>query len=97
MLQVIAEINGWQLVGIFIVLVAMAVAGYGTGIIHGADRVERHLQDLGIVAAENENLITVYDPENDKVVVEIRWNKESVDLVQYEVDDQEWQSETEQV
>lgn len=87
------EITGWHLIMIFSVLVGMAIAAYGIGVQNGAEKVGHRLADLGIVASDNENLITVYDPESDKVILKVTWDDNEVVMTQYDLDEQEWQSD----
>lgn len=88
------EVNAWVVLMIFFTLIGAAFAGYGAGIAEGVHQVDEHLNDLGIVSDPAENLITIYEPAEDKVFAKITWDDQAVVLTPFDLDDQEWSSES---
>lgn len=87
------EVTGWEVIMIFSALVGTAIASYGSGIHRGVQITDERLKDVGIQASATENLITIHEPENDKVVATITWDEEWVEMTRHDLDDQQWDSE----
>lgn len=86
-------VDAWVIFMILCTVIGAGFAGYGSGIAKGVQQVDEHLQDLGIVAHPTENLITIYEPAEDKVVATITWDEEWVELTRHDVEEQEWSSD----
>jgi hypothetical protein len=84
------EINGWNLIGIFLVLIGMALVGYASGVSRGTEIVDERLEDLGILTHPTQNLINIHDPADDKLVLTITWDDEEVVFIPHSSADQEW-------
>lgn len=87
------EVDAWVLFMILFTMIGVAFAGYGSGIAKGAQQVDEHLNDLGIVAHPTEKMITIYEPAEDKVFAKITWDDEGVVLTPFDVEEQTWDSE----
>lgn len=87
------EVTGWEVILIWLCFIGIALAAYGSGIARGERKVDERLKDLGIVVDSAENLITIHEPEEDKIFAQLTWDDEFITLTPYDTDDQAWQSE----
>lgn len=94
-------ISSWTVeVNIGFVLIALgtmagaAMVGYSSGIVRGGELVDEHLHRVGIHTSETENRIEVHEAGSDKIVMAIWWDDEYVDSEVYDLEEQEWDSES---
>lgn len=84
------EVTGWHLIMIFCTLMGAGFIGYGSGIAKGTQTVDERLRDLGIFAHPTKRLISIHEPAEDKLVLEITWDDNEVVMMQHDGGEQEW-------